>query len=450
MSRDQLIARLTEAFSDRQLHLVGGCLRDELLGRPSRDLDLATDALPDEVRRRVEPWADAVWLVGEKFGTVGLEYAGVKAEITTFRTDTYDGISRKPEVAFGSDLAADLARRDFTINAMARDLHTGKLADPHGGRRDLRERSIRFVGEPAARIAEDPLRMLRAVRFCAALGFELDPAAAAAIAGAADELCRISHERIRDELDGVLLSPHPAEGLRLMLSLGLARHALPELLNLHLPEPTRHHMKDLLDHTLDTVAHVPARLALRYAALLHDIAKPETLSEDEGGVHFYRHEVIGAERAREVLRRLRQPESLVEETVLLIRHHLRIPYYRPEWSPSAVRRLMYDLGDRLEDAIALADADVRASEPSDYPDFARRLEELRRRAAEIGEAGDLARMRPLLNGEEVMALLGIAPGPRVGEALRFLLEEQIEGRVSTPEEAREALRRRFRPGAAEG
>jgi len=446
MTPEELSEQLAEAFEGRRVFLVGGSLRDQLLRRESKDLDLATEARPEEVRRRVGKLADAVWLVGEKFGTVGLSKGGVKAEITTFRADVYDGVSRKPEVAFGDDIEADLGRRDFTINALARDLHTGELLDPFGGREDLEARVVRFVGDPAARIGEDPLRMLRAVRFCAQLGFDLDPVAAAAIGQGVEELRRISWERIRDELDGIMLSPDPREGLRLMMGLGLARHLLPEMANLHLPAPGRHHLKDVLEHTLDTVQLVPADKALRYAALLHDIAKPETYTADEEGVHFHRHETLGAEQARAILGRLRQPAAFIEEVAKLIGAHLRIPYYSSEWSQSAVRRLMFDLGEQLEGAMALAEADVGASDPGDYPEFQARLKELRERSREVGEAAEVARMRPLLNGQEVMGLLGLEPGPRVGEALRFLLDLQLEGKVSTREEAEAALREGFARG----
>ena len=443
MDPEQLIEQLAHAFGDRQLFLVGGCLRDQLLGRPMADLDLATDAPPHETRRRVEGLADSVWLVGEKFGTVGLLKEGVKAEITTFRADTYDGVSRKPEVTFGESIHADLARRDFTINATAQDVHSAEVLDPFGGQRDLGERLVRFVGDAEVRIREDPLRMLRAVRFCAQLGFELEPASAVAIAGTAGELTRISRERIRDELDAIMASPRPDEGLRLAIELGLAEHFLPELLRLHLPQPARHHMKDVLDHTLDALRFTEPDKVLRYAALLHDIAKPETLSEDESGVHFYRHEQIGAEQARDVLTRLRQPAPLIQQVGKLVRYHLRVPSYNSEWTDPAVRRLMYELGEQMEQAIALAQADVRASDPVDWPEFDARLGELRSRMRQIGEAAEIAKMRPLLTGDEVMELLGIGPGPGVGEVLDFLLEEQLEGRIETREEAMEAVRGRF-------
>jgi poly(A) polymerase len=443
MQTDELIDHLAQSFSDRQLFLVGGCLRDRLLGREISDLDLATDARPEDIRDRVRAWADSVWLVGEKFGTVGLEKAGAKAEITTFRADTYDGVSRKPEVTFGDSIESDLSRRDFTINAMAQSVHSRELLDPFCGQQDLAARLVRFVGEPDERIAEDPLRMLRAVRFCAQLGFELEPAAAAGIGTSAGELQRVSWERIRDELDGVMLSPKADEGLRLAIDLGLACHFMPELERLHLPEPTRHMMKDVLDHTLDTVRLTPTDKTLRYAALLHDIAKPETLTVDDSGVHFLRHERLGAEQARAILTRLRQPAGLILQVAALIRHHLRIPYYTSEWSDGAVRRLMFELGDQLESAIALAEADVAASDPIDREQYAERLHELRSRIEEIGEATVIAQMRPLLNGDEAMELLGLEPGPKVGEVMHFLLEEQIEGRITTREEAEAAVRQKF-------
>jgi len=440
---DQIIRQLVASFSDRQLFLVGGCVRDQLLPREVSDLDLATDAHPEEIRDRVSAWADSVWLVGEKFGTVGLTKEGVKAEITTFRADTYDGSSRKPNVTFGTDITDDLGRRDFTINAMARNLHTDELLDPFGGRQDLADHLVTFVGAPQQRIVEDPLRMLRAVRFCAQLDFELDPETAVAIAKSASELARISWERIREEVDAILLSAHPDEGLKLLIDVGLAERVLPELLQLHLPQPARHHLKDVLEHTLDTVALVPADKVLRYTALLHDVAKPETFSSDESGIHFYRHEELSAERARTILSRLRQPAALIDQVALLVRHHLRISSYRAEWSVSAVRRLMFDLGDRLQDAIALAEADVRASDPADYAEFEQRVRELRSRIEEVGEEAGIASMKPLLNGDEVMSLLGLQPGPKVGEVLRFLLDQQIEGKISTKEQAEQAVQKEF-------
>jgi len=445
MKTEDIVKKLAKAFSDRQLFLVGGYLRDRLLGKEVSDLDLATDVRPDEIRERVASCAGSIWTIGEKFGTVGFSVGDTKAEITTFRADTYDGVSRKPEVEFGDSIEDDLIRRDFTINAMAHNVHTDELLDPYGGRDDLKAKLVRFVGDAEQRIQEDPLRMLRAIRFCSQLGFELDPVATTAIGTRAVELERISRERIRDELDAILMSSRPSEGIRLAIDAGLARYFMPELFRLLLPEPARYHIKDLLEHTLDTVRLVPQKKALRYAALLHDVAKPETFKGDESGVSFHRHEQIGAERATEILTRLRQPTYFIDYVAKLIRHHLRIPNYRSEWTDSAVRRLMYDLGEQLDEAMELAEADVRASDPVDLPDFLRRMQELRTRMAQIGEASEIARLKPLLNGEEVMDLLGIEPGPQIKEVLDFLLDEQIEGRIQTREAAKTVVRARFKP-----
>jgi len=434
---------LARLFAGYQLYLVGGSVRDPLLGRPGQDLDLTTDARPQEIKRVLSGWVDALWLAGERFGTVGLLKAGAKAEITTFRADTYEGEGRHPRVIYGDSISDDLARRDFTINALARDARTGELLDPFGGQQDLAARLVRFVGDPPARIREDPLRVLRAVRFCAQLGFELEPATCQAIAAGAAEIRRISWERIRDEYDLLLLSDHPTQGLGMLVDLGLAHHTIPELEALCIPQDGRYHLKDVQEHTFEAVAYVPEDKLLRWAALLHDIAKPATVSTDERGIHFFRHEEVGARMAAEILARLRQPLQLRQQVSKLVRHHLRIPFYRPEWTQPAVRRLVYDLGEHLEAAIELAQADIKATRPEGESEFAPLLAELQARIQELGEAAAFAHMRPLLDGHEVMALLGLPPGPKVGEVHRFLLNEQIEGRLRTKEEAREAVRLRF-------
>jgi poly(A) polymerase len=439
----RVTAELARRFADRQLYLVGGSLRDELLGRPSPDLDFATDGRPEDTRARVSGWADAIWLVGEKYGTIGLSKDGVKIEITTFRTETYDGRDRHPDVEFTPDLLADLARRDFTINAMARNVHTSELVDPFGGQEDLTRRRLRFVGPPAARIAEDPLRLLRAVRFAAQLGFQMDPETERAVGEHASAIARVSQERLRDELDAILVSDRPGSGFELLVRLGLAGHIVPEVEALDMPREPDVKMKNLLEHTLDAVNRVPADKALRWATLLHDIAKPLTYTRTAEEVHFYRHEEIGARLAAGILERLRQPRELCERAAKLVRHHLRIPSYSSEWTDAAVRRLMYDLGEDLEAAFQLARADIKASKLIPGSRYVRRLGELDKRIRAQGEAAELARMRPLLRGEEVMALLGVGPGPRIGEVHRFLLNEQIEGRIRTREEAEAAVRERF-------
>lgn len=441
---NELLEQLKTAFTDCQLYLVGGAVRDELLGRPTQDLDFATDCRPEETRARVADWADAVWAVGEKFGTIGLQLGEAKAEITTFRADTYDGSGRHPTVTYGNSILDDLARRDFTINAAAKDVHRGDLIDPYHGQADLQAHVVRFVGEPSRRIREDPLRLLRAVRFCSQLDFSLEENTRQAIRELAGEITRISWERIRDEYDYILLSPNAAAGLRQLLELGLAHHTLSELEQLRLPQPPHRHLKDVLEHTLEAVELTPSDKLLRWTLLLHDIAKPATFSLDEAGnIHFYRHEEIGAEMAQQILSRLRQPHEFIVRVKKLIHHHLRLPSYRPEWSDAALRRLMYDLGEEFAAAVEVAQADVRASHIVPGDDFSARLEHLLARVRQIGEAAEIARMKPLLGGEEVMVLLGLTPGPKVGEVLRYLLSEQIEGRITTPEQARAAVLQRF-------
>jgi poly(A) polymerase len=442
--RGKLLSQLRTAFAGRQCYLVGGAVRDELLGRATQDFDFATDCTPEEIRARVEPWADSVWLVGEKFGTVGLEKGGAKAEITTFRADEYDGQGRHPKVTYGHDIKFDLARRDFTINALARELHSDELVDPFGGQDDLAARRVRFVGEPRQRILEDPLRLLRGVRFSAQLNFSLEAEAEQAIKELAGEITRISWERIREEYDRILLSDRAGDGIRRLVELGLAHHTMPELEAMVFPQNPRYHLKNVLEHTLNAVDFIPPTKTLRWVMLLHDVSKPETFSEDAAGIHFYRHEELGAHKAGEILARLRQPADFIARVRKLIRFHLRIPLYRETWSDSAVRRLMYDLGEDFAAAVEIARADVAASKLYPEDNFEARLTHFLNRVKSVGEAAELAKMRPLLSGEEIMALLGIPPGPRVGEVQRLLLAEQIEGNLVSKDQAEKLVRLRYR------
>jgi len=440
---EKLLSQLRKTFAGRQFYLVGGAVRDKLLGRATQDLDFATECPPEEIRARVEPWADSVWLVGEKFGTIGLEKGGIRAEITTFRADEYDGQDRHPKVTYGHDIKADLARRDFTINAMAREIQTGELVDPFGGQDDLAAHRVHFVGEARQRILEDPLRLLRGVRFSAQLNFCLEGETEQAIKELASEITRISWERIREEYDRILLSDHAGDGIRRLVELGLAHHTLPELEAMIFPQNPRYHLKSVLEHTLAAVDFISPTKTLRWVMLLHDVAKPETFTEDEAGIHFYRHEELGAQKAGEILARLRQPADFITRAQKLIRYHLRIPLYRETWSDSAVRRLMYDLGEDFAAAVEIARADVAASKLYPEDNFEARLENFLNRVKSIGEAAELAKMRPLLTGEEIMALLGIGPGPRVGEVQRLLLAEQIEGTLCSKAEAEKLVRKRF-------
>jgi poly(A) polymerase len=475
------------AEAGHQLYAVGGSVRDELLGRPVHDLDLTTDAPPEEIKRlarQVKP--DAIYDVGARFGTIGLifrvprtpvldgkppapsgadadggapastkteGYADASAdyhapadtktdapsssaeqeteqyviEITTFRTERYLDGTRRPEVAFGTTLEEDLARRDFTINAMARDVLTGELHDPFGGMVDLRRRLIRAVGDPNERFREDPLRLLRAVRLAAQLGFEIESETRKAIAANAGALERISRERIADELNKILLSPRPAAGLRLATDLGLMAYAIPEILPMRGTSQRPMHHKDVFEHTLGVVQNVPPRLALRWAALLHDIGKPATKSVQEGAVHFFGHEEVGERMARRILQRLHFDHKLIERVCKLVRMHLRINAYDPSWTDSAVRRLIREVGDELDDLIALSRADVTSYRTERVRAAAQRADAFEQRCRELLAREDVAKLHSPLDGNELMALFSRPPGPWIRPVKDYLLGLVLEG-----------------------
>ncbi len=472
---------LARAFAEagHQLYAVGGSVRDELLGRPVHDLDLTTDALPEEIKRlarRVQP--DAIYDVGARFGTIGLvfrlprapaldgkppaspagrdrgaglpEERGTEApaapaapeteqhviEITTFRTERYLDGTRRPEVAFGTTLEEDLARRDFTINAMARDLLTGELHDPFGGVADLHRRLIRAVGDPNERFREDPLRLLRAVRLAAQLGFEIEPETRKAIAANAGALERISRERIADELNKLLLSPRPADGLRLATDLGLMAYAIPEVLPMRGTSQRPMHHKDVFEHTLGVLQHVPPQPVLRWAALLHDIGKPATKSVQEGAVHFFGHEEVGERIARRILQRLHFDHKFIERVCKLVRMHLRINAYDPSWTDSAVRRLIREVGDDLDDLIALSRADVTSYRTERVRAAAQRADAFEQRCRELLAREDVAKLRSPLDGNELMALFSRPPGPWIRPVKDYLLGLVLEGTLGQDEKER--------------
>ena len=364
-----IITTLAEAFraQHKQLYIVGGTVRDVLLHRDaSNDADMATDATPDEIKRIVAPTRPgAVVLVGERFGTVRLHYENEIIEITTFRSEQYNAESRKPEVCFGTKLEDDLLRRDFTINAMARHPLTGQVIDPFGGKQDLEAHILRAVGnDPDKRFDEDPLRLLRAVRFAAQLDFTIEAETRRSIIRQAPKLQKISRERIRDEMNKLLLSGHPAKGLDLLVELGLMQYIVPEVLELRgvsqaATSSARHvHSKDVYAHVLRVVQRSSPRLVCRWSALLHDIAKPRTRSVEDGKVHFFGHEDIGAHMARDILKRLHFDRDFIESVSNIVRLHMRANAYQSEWTDGAVRRLMLDAGDDLPDLLDLSRADI--------------------------------------------------------------------------------------------
>ncbi|HEX5614537.1 MAG TPA: CCA tRNA nucleotidyltransferase, partial [Acidimicrobiia bacterium] len=387
----------------------------------------------------VEGWADHVWLQGERFGTVGCSKDGQPFEITTFRADVYRPESRKPEVSFSDDIDSDLSRRDFTINAMAIGLPEHEMVDPFDGLADLHARRLRTPQSVDVSFLDDPLRMLRAARFVATHGVVPTPEVADAIVRLRDRLQIVSAERIRDELSKLLLAPDPSDGLWLLARTGLSDEFLPELNAMQLEQDPIHRHKDVLAHTIAVVANTSASLRLRLAALLHDIGKPKTRGFGEGGVTFHHHEVVGARMARERLLALRYPNDVVDDVTQLVYLHLRFHTYRMGWSDSAVRRYVRDAGPLLDDLNELTRCDCTTRNAKRAATLARRMDELEERIAVLRQQEELASLRPALDGKQVMAYLGAAPGRLIGEALEMLLEVRLDEGPITDDEAYERL-----------
>ncbi len=443
-----IITTLALAFhaQQKQLYIVGGTVRDVLLHRgQSTDADLATDARPDEIKQIVAPTRPStVVLVGERFGTVRLHYGNDIIEITTFRSERYNPESRKPEVCFGEDLYEDLRRRDFTINAMARDPLNGHVIDLFGGRQDLEQHILRAVGNDSdKRFDEDPLRLLRAVRFAAQLDFTIEPETYQSIQRQAPKLQKISRERIRDEMNKLLLSPHPAKGLDLLVELGLMEWIIPEVLELRgvsqQVQPRVPASKDVYAHVLRVVERSSPRLATRWAALLHDIAKPRTKTVEDNKVHFFGHEDIGAIMAREILKRLHFDRDFIENVSRIVRLHMRINAYTPDWTDGAVRRLMLDSGESLPDLLDLSRADITSYRAEKVSRAAARVAELAERCRHLREEAERVPLKSPLDGNELMEMFGRGPGPWLRPIKEHLLGLVIDGLLS-PDDKEEASR----------
>jgi len=422
---------------------VGGSVRDAFSADGAapgeRDLDLTTDAPPDEVERIVKGWADAVWLQGKRFGTVGCSQGGLRYEITTHRADVYQPDSRKPEVSFGDSIEGDLARRDFTVNALALRLPDLELIDPFDGLADLAGGRLRTPQAPEISFADDPLRMLRAGRFIAGLGLEPAPELVVAVRAMHERLSIVSAERVRDELDKLLVVAKPSPGLWFLVETGLAGEFLPELPGLALEQDPIHRHKDVLAHTLAVVDKTSPDRLLRLAALLHDIGKPRTRAFGPGGVTFHHHEVVGARMTRARLTALRYPHEDVEIVTKLVELHLRFHTYRLGWTDRAVRRYVRDAGPLLEQLNELTRSDCTTRNAARARALALRMDELERRIDELRAQEEIDAIRPELDGRQVMALLGVAPGPVVGDALDFLLELRLDEGPLGDDEARRRL-----------
>lgn len=436
---DPLAAELGERFraAGHELYLVGGVVRDLLLGRVHDDLDFATSARPHETIRLLQGWADSRYTVGVRFGTVGARKGPRVFEITTFREDVYREEHRRPVVTFARDIETDLSRRDFTINAMAVRLPEGTFVDPFAGVKALAARVLDTPLDPEVSFSDDPLRMLRAARFAANLGAEPAPRVVAAIRSMRERLKIVSAERIRDELDKLLLGEAPARGLELVVGSGLAEEFLPELPALSLEQDPVQKHKDVLRHTYAVVEGCEPDLVLRLAALLHDIGKPRTREITPDGVTFHHHEVVGARMAEERLRALRYPAHVIHDVRALVEMHLRFHGYA-EWSDAAVRRYVRDAGHLLDRLNQLTRADCTTRNPFKAKQLAALQDDLEERIARLAEQENLDALRPPLDGRQVMAHLGIEPGPLVGEALDHLMEIRME-RGPIPEDEALAL-----------
>jgi poly(A) polymerase len=431
---------LAQLFEDAgtRLYLVGGVVRDALLDQlsPGSDLDFTTDALPSLTEQVLSSWADSVWTQGKRFGTIGAAKGGRRVEVTTHRAEEYAAGSRKPEVAFSTALEADLSRRDFTVNAMALSLPDLQLVDPFDGVADLAARRLRTPLPADLSFTDDPLRMLRAARFIAGYGLQPEPELLEAVTRLRGRLDIVSDERVRDELDKLLVVPDPSEGLWFLVNTGLAEEFLPELPALALEEDPVHRHKDVLAHTIAVVQRARPSRTVRLAALFHDIGKPKTRSFGPGGaVSFHHHELVGARMTRDRMRALRYPVEDIEKVSKLVELHLRFHTYAMGWTDSAVRRYVRDAGDLLEDLNELTRADCTTRNPVRAQALSQRMDELEARVAELRQSEELASIRPDLDGKEVMAHLGIRPGPVVGQALSYLLEQRLEEGPHSREDA---------------
>ena len=455
LAASEPVARLAQAFAEAgfELSLVGGPVRDAFLGREVHDLDFTTNARPDDILRIVTPISTAHWDIGRAFGTIGAKVSGEPVEITTYRADSYDGDSRKPEVEFGDSLEGDLRRRDFTVNALALRVPELELVDPAGGVEDLIAGLLRTPAPAAESFGDDPLRMLRAARFVSQLDFSLALDTAEALVELAPEIQRISAERVRDELSKLILTDHPKPGLEILVDSGLAAFVLPELPALQLEVDEHHHHKDVYEHSLtvldQAIGYERARgtldspdLVLRWAALLHDIGKPNTRRLESGGaVSFHHHDIVGAKLAKKRMRALRFDNDTTDAVARLIELHLRFfGYSDQEWTDAAVRRYVRDAGGQLERLHILTRADVttRNRRKADRLGFA--YDDLEQRIAVLAEQEELNAVRPDLNGDEIQAILGIPPGREVGLAYKFLLELRLDEGPLGPEQATERLR----------
>ncbi len=433
-----------------ELALVGGPVRDALLSRVGNDWDFATSANPDQIESLVSSWADAMWDMGREFGTIGLHKGKAQFEITTYRSDTYDAESRKPDVEFGDSLEGDLSRRDFAVNAMAIRIPGREFVDPFGGLADLGQGLLRTPVTAEQSFGDDPLRMMRAARFAAQLGFRAADDIVDAMTEMSERISIVSAERVRDEFNKLLLSTQPSVGLRLLVSTGLAERVMPELPALILERDEHHRHKDVYEHSLIVLEQAMALerrlgdgpdLVMRLAALLHDIGKPRTRRFQPGGlVTFHHHDVVGAKMTRKRMQAMRYSNGEIDQVAKLVELHLRFHGYGSgEWTDSAVRRYVRDAGDQLERLHILTRADCTTRNARKAARLQRTYDTLEERIAVLAEQEELQSIRPDLDGNQIMEILGIGPGPEIGKAYKFLLELRLENGPMSEDDAAAAL-----------
>ncbi|MGW9627359.1 CCA tRNA nucleotidyltransferase [Microbacterium sp. NPDC055521] len=455
LAANPVVATLATAFADAgfDLAVVGGPVRDALLGRETHDLDFTTNARPDDILRIVTPVSSTQWDIGRAFGTIGARVQGEQVEITTYRADSYDGVTRKPVVEFGDTIHGDLLRRDFTVNAMALQVPAVKLIDPTSGVEDLVSGILRTPIDPEISFGDDPLRMLRAARFSAQLDFAIDDATFAAVEKLRETLKIVSPERVQGELVRLMQTDDPVRGIRVLVESGLIEEFLPEVSALRLEVDEHHHHKDVYEHSLTVVRQAidlektrnpdaAPDVPLRLAALLHDIGKPRTRKlENGGGVTFHHHDVVGARMARKRLQALRFDGGTIDAVAKLIELHLRFfGYAEGAWTDSAVRRYVRDAGDVIDRLHILVRADVTTRNRRKAARLASAYDDIERRIVELREQEELDSIRPELDGNQIQQILGIAPGRDVGEAYRFLLEVRLDEGVIGPDAAEQRLR----------
>ena len=446
---DELGARF-DAVGE-QIALVGGPVRDAMLGRLQNDLDFTTSARPEVTEKLVQGWADATWSIGRAFGTIGCRKGPWHLEITTYRSEKYDASSRKPAVDYGDSLTGDLGRRDFTVNAMAVSLPAREFEDPFGGLEDLANRVLRTPAAPEDSFSDDPLRMMRATRFTAQLGFTVDPSVVTAMTEMASRITIVSQERVRDELVKLVNSPRPRLGLSLLTSTGLAEHVIPEVPALALERDEHHRHKDVYEHTLTVVEqaiNLESRLPFeapdfvtRFAALMHDVGKPRTRRfQPDGTVTFHHHDVVGAKMTRKRMQALRFANVDIDAVTKLVELHLRFHGYGSgEWTDSAVRRYVRDAGDQLERLHVLTRADCTTRNRKKAERLRRTYDDLEARIERLASEEELAAIRPDLDGNQIMEILGIGPGRAVGAAYNHLLDLRLENGPMSYEDAKAAL-----------